>query len=1126
MKKPNIIQQITTTLNNTQLQQAPTVPDLLTGLMVIKKGQAKYALAAGELVGLNLAGLGLTDAQWSDILKLVDTSKLTALNLSHNDLEVLRFDQNFDNLVQLEVSGNERLRSISFGAVFPKLERLMLNDNALTKLNLSANFPSLNYLAARSNQLSKISFQRTLPTLECIDFNKNPLSNIDVKWMDKLPKLQYWYLDGSALHQSLKAHHQSGGNNYAAAFRALRKKFGAQEGILNQEYKVIIVGDGTAGKTCMVNRLVFDEFRQDDSTHGINIEIFKDEKGQYGFPYVLKLWDFGGQDIYHATHRLFLQADAVYLLVWNKKTETTPASNAKSGRRTRPYKNRKLDYWMRYILAYGKGSPVILVQTNKEKYPDYNHPQKGKIVDTFGPQLSHLQFVSVDSEVDDTEENGFDELVNELRQAIRKLKRKDLLPPQWVAVKNYLEELIPSSIYKSRAQFLDTEDATLEYAAYEAAARQLGVDDPELLLKEWLVPIGTVFYKEGHFEDKIILSQEWAIRAIYILFERNEDLGGSYHQIKENGGKFTGEDLIEFWQDYGQKERELFIDFMLACQMCYEVKTDSESRETIAFEERVFIAPEMLSDKRPLAFKRQEARWQGQACLHLRYDYDFAYYIYFQQFLVRTQTDAQNLVSAYRYGMHIYEHGQDALIEFDEQKRCMNISVSPNGKQLLDRIRNQFKDIHKSEVKTCIGVGESKMIALSKIEHFKGKGGLRPTDKLEAEHLQMEEAGIYAPFWLVDTKETFKPAKENSHKMTIPKTKIYFSYAWGDQDNPQREQLVEEMYQALKKAGFQVQRDKEAVGYGEYIDEFMEDIGRGDLIIVFISKKYLRSLNCMQELLMIGQRDFFDKDLFKQRIIPVQVEPIDFSLEFRADLNRYWLGKEQQYQSYIEEFGANLGDEEKREAENIINISKKKSILITRYRKLIRASAQLYQENDFALVKQLLLDRLSASEQEDYQAIQDLLAQVFDQLSEQIIDLKSSLLTSFAGMKVQTDKLFKGITDLKALQKDQQAALQQFYIQTATAAPTELAAINEKLDQVLKSHQHELPEHIVQLWQAAQQKSPMDADVKGKLKLKFDLIPFVVYEKELSLDLKKVFKDILADMKNGHIFIKPKGSSH
>ena len=109
------------------------------------------------------------------------------------------------------------------------------------------------------------------------------------------------------------------------------------------------------------------------------------------------------------------------------------------------------------------------------------------------------------------------------------------------------------------------------------------------------------------------------------------------------------------------------------------------------------------------------------------------------------------------------------------------------------------------------------------------------------------------------------PAKKTRAK------KIYFSYAWGDEEErgESREKIVDELYQSLKKDGFNVLRDKMDSHYGDMISKFMQEIGESDLIVVFVSDKYARSPYCMNELYEIARNSKFDKQLFAKRVLPV-----------------------------------------------------------------------------------------------------------------------------------------------------------------------------------------------------------------------------------------------------------------
>jgi hypothetical protein len=86
----------------------------------------------------------------------------------------------------------------------------------------------------------------------------------------------------------------------------------------------------------------------------------------------------------------------------------------------------------------------------------------------------------------------------------------------------------------------------------------------------------------------------------------------------------------------------------------------------------------------------------------------------------------------------------------------------------------------------------------------------------------------------------------------------FISYAWGGE----REDIFNKIDETLQQWGIRIVRDKRALGYRGSIKEFMEGIGRGNCIIVVISDKYLRSPNCMFELVEIADNKQFHDCIF------------------------------------------------------------------------------------------------------------------------------------------------------------------------------------------------------------------------------------------------------------------------
>ncbi|MDQ3907911.1 MAG: ADP-ribosylation factor-like protein, partial [Acidobacteriota bacterium] len=111
------------------------------------------------------------------------------------------------------------------------------------------------------------------------------------------------------------------------------------------ELKMLLVGRGGAGKTTLVKRIAGEKPKLKESeTHSISIRelTLNCERGKVK----ARAWDFGGQEILHATHQFFLSERSLYLLVLEPRTGLA---------------QRDAEYWLKLVETQGGGSPVIVV---------------------------------------------------------------------------------------------------------------------------------------------------------------------------------------------------------------------------------------------------------------------------------------------------------------------------------------------------------------------------------------------------------------------------------------------------------------------------------------------------------------------------------------------------------------------------------------------------------------------------------------------------------------------------------------------------------------------------------------------------------------------------------------------
>lgn len=347
----------------------------LTGKKLVRLASAEawatpnsyYAHEKGHLTTLNLEGCFLRSFVIGPEL-----ARVTFLSLARNKVEAVRFDPQVEafELIYLDVSYNQvslekmvipglklkelkylylfqaKLKEITFQDPLVSLDTLHLAENKLTSINLPGSWEKLVTLYLHNNQLEDFSIDpQYFPAMEYLSLKDNPLTK-------------------SSLGKELFAE-----NNCWDLVKGSLKASVISGDMLNNEAKLIFFGDSGAGKTTLSHHLRYGEFDPNiESTHGILVdpwtidqkdfpqslidkfqktisEYKKEKKKDIKMPeqVVLNIWDFGGQEYYHATHRLFISTNALYAIIW--------------------VTSDKLDYWRDNIQHYvGKEKKALILE--------------------------------------------------------------------------------------------------------------------------------------------------------------------------------------------------------------------------------------------------------------------------------------------------------------------------------------------------------------------------------------------------------------------------------------------------------------------------------------------------------------------------------------------------------------------------------------------------------------------------------------------------------------------------------------------------------------------------------------------------------------------------------------------
>ncbi|MBI3235692.1 MAG: hypothetical protein HYZ42_16920, partial [Bacteroidetes bacterium] len=336
-----------------------------------------------------------------------------------------------------------------------------------------------------------------------------------------------------------------------------------------------------------------------------------------------------------------------------------------------------IPYWLSYIYSLSKGSPVILVQTlrlgDQKSSPTFSVEEKMRY------QIKDV--LSVDSSSDKATSNGFKKLKSSIEETLAEqiLKSCTQIPTQWYLVKQAIIAL------------QDKSDKELSLNDFNILCneQELNADEAKTLLNHFH-NTGLIFYREHLFKNKIILDQQWAIEAIYTVLERTGLFASHFDQ-----GKISGQILSSIWTNkgYSQEEQELFVSFMLSCEICFK---EEHREDNISFTQKTFVAPQLLTNQKPNSAQRFES-FVSPDCIYYRYKHLFLHAAVMQRFIVRMGYLSQ-LPDMWQQGLYIEQDDCKACIETDINNNEINIKVSGKGREeLLKKIREQLYDISKEE---------------------------------------------------------------------------------------------------------------------------------------------------------------------------------------------------------------------------------------------------------------------------------------------------------------------------------------------------------------------------------------------------------------------------------------------
>ncbi|MGK7921308.1 MAG: COR domain-containing protein [Trichodesmium sp.] len=485
------------------------------------------------------------------------------------------------------------------------------------------------------NQLTTIPESTTkLTNLTQLDLSNNQLTTIPES-ITKLTNLTQLDLSDNPLETPPIEIAQKG-------IEAIREYFQQteEEGIdYIYEAKLLIVGEGGAGKTTLANKIQNPNYqlRDEDTTKGI--EVYKWNfltKKQHSFQ--MNIWDFGGQEIYHATHQFFLTKRSLYILVADTRKQDTD-----------------FYYWLNVSELLSDNSPLLIIKNEKQE-------QKREINQrALQGQFTNIKEILATNLATNL---GLEEIRTEIQYYISKLPHiGNGLPKTWKKVREALE--LDSRNYISMTEYL----SICEQNCFKKR-------EDKLQLIGYLHDLGVCL----HFQDDpllnktVILKPEWGTAAVYKALNNQK--------VQDNFGKFTKDHLTNIWDEekYVNMHDEL-LQLMIKFKLCYKIPGTSPT----------YIAPQLLTEAQP------DYDWDENNNLILRYTYEFMPKGIITQFIVVMNEYIKEQKYVWKSGVILNKYRAKAEVIEYYGKRDIKIRISSQQRRdLMTIVTHELDKIHSS----------------------------------------------------------------------------------------------------------------------------------------------------------------------------------------------------------------------------------------------------------------------------------------------------------------------------------------------------------------------------------------------------------------------------------------------
>ncbi|MDX2001942.1 MAG: COR domain-containing protein [Chitinophagales bacterium] len=781
---------------------------------IIGNSGAESISRLSKLTSLDISNCAIKDAGAESLSKLI---KLTSLKIGWN---------------QLGDAGAESLSKLS----------------QLTNLDISSN--QLGDAGAES--LSKLS------QLTYLNISENQIGADGVESLINLKKLNTLFINNNIIEdQAIRTLILRLKNLKAVDFRECHAKTIPPE-ILNDVkslrayfksrlvtsncVKMILTGNTEAGKTTLAQWLAERNYEKDkESTHGIKHWVWKPQ----GTPLKVNIWDFGGQDYFHATHELFLDKESLFLYL--KASQETISEEGQG---------LKDEYWIGYIASRcdKQSTPLWYVQTKSDLANGKRIWCDTALQDTFPVEAQyHVAIKQVHTAISPYLEE-FQYFEQQLTGRLQQLASAEI-PISWAAIRD-------AHLPRWREEHL-----LLPLVDFKTACEKALETNEELandLASSW---DGLVTYLKGcgelvHFEeisslqDKLFLGPEKLTKVLYEILSKEVR--------NKRQGRFDQAYLNEI------KDGPLLIDVLLAYDLIFKHGEEYVAPQYLPEEPRTKQFERLMTLSYAIRFPFYMSRSlisqfiityapQDPEAFYWRYGIFFKHPIWQAHCFVRIDADLQI----------IYVHVEDKKDKYSAMKELFDFFMDTQfGKNNKGKHKPEEETKHVEDWRSHENALGCTLLS-NDGKHFASAKAIIEAMESKAYRVKADETHEY-----VSISPTFYQLLDTH---SIRPKRIFFSYSKADAKYLAE---LDTHLSALKRSGLvETWKDVDLLGGEPWDAKIKEELDRADVVILLLSPDFMATEYVWQEEIPRAIQA-------GKTIVPIFLRPCDWD-ESKYEINSF-----------------------------------------------------------------------------------------------------------------------------------------------------------------------------------------------------------------------------------------------